>query len=33
MDKNVNAVKQLQFRAVNSLRRLLSETRTELEDG
>lgn len=33
MNKNVNAIKALQFRAVNTLRDLLSDTQTDDEQG
>ncbi len=33
MDKSPSAVKSLQFRAINNLRRILQETRIEQSDG
>lgn len=33
MDRNVSAIKSLQFRAVNALRQILGETRQELSNG
>ncbi len=33
MDRNMSAIKSLQFRAVNALRQILGETRQELSNG